>query len=67
METMSALGKTGRRSLSPERSDCAAEAVPGVGLAPVQCFVQREGGRVRAEAADGQGTAFYFTIPNPKP
>lgn len=34
----------------------------GVGLAIVKRLVDRHGGRIRAEAAPGQGAAFFFTL-----
>jgi PAS domain S-box-containing protein len=34
----------------------------GVGLAIVKRLIERHGGSIRAEAAPGQGAAFYFTL-----
>lgn len=39
----------------------------GLGLALVKKMVERQGGQVRLESAEGQGATFYFTWPSGRP
>ena len=50
-----------------ERLPSKGIAGPGLGLAISRAIVEAHGGKIWAEPADGEGAAFFFTIPGSRP
>ena len=39
----------------------------GIGLLLVKGFLEKNGGEIWVESVEGEGSSFYFTLPNEKP
>ena len=51
-------------SLSKEKKENAGA---GIGLLLVKGFIDTNGGKIWVESVEGEGSAFYFTLPAEKP
>lgn len=59
------LPHIGQRFYRTDRARSRADGGSGLGLAIAQALVQAQGGRLRVESKEGEGTVVSFTLPSP--